>query len=228
MVLGSSQFSILSQVPQKILLSSKVVNSDSKIIFSLHLPRFSLNRHVQFPVIYACTLAKITVVKIIVAISTILHNSDIFHFHTSLLVLTSANTSWAFDIRFHSSLLLNCDIRSNYVVQKIQEAILWKKFSLKKDKISLKFLDDVHNFNLLYCYNVNWDNKESRNLGLLKSFWRLYFFHRIDSGTQLSTARMNSVTLNRIASTNPSTVLRQGFMLVLQCQSQKKDHFRLT
>jgi hypothetical protein len=37
LVLGSSQFLILPQLPPKILLDSKVVKIDPKIIISLHL-----------------------------------------------------------------------------------------------------------------------------------------------------------------------------------------------
>ena len=36
LVLGSSQFSLLAQLSQKIMLDSKVVTSDSKIIISLN------------------------------------------------------------------------------------------------------------------------------------------------------------------------------------------------
>ena len=39
LVLGSSKFLIVPQLPQKILLNSKVVKSDSKIISSLCLPK---------------------------------------------------------------------------------------------------------------------------------------------------------------------------------------------
>ena len=35
-VLGSSQFLLLSQLPQKMTLASNVVNIDSKIIISVH------------------------------------------------------------------------------------------------------------------------------------------------------------------------------------------------
>jgi len=36
LILGSSQFLILTQLPPKIVLNSKVVNIDSKIIIKLH------------------------------------------------------------------------------------------------------------------------------------------------------------------------------------------------
>jgi len=36
LLLGSSQFSILPQLPQKMMLASKVIRIDSKIIISLH------------------------------------------------------------------------------------------------------------------------------------------------------------------------------------------------
>ena len=50
LILGSSQFSLLPQLPQKMMLTSKVVKSDPKAIVSFLLPSLS-HKSVIHPVI---------------------------------------------------------------------------------------------------------------------------------------------------------------------------------